>query len=139
MKITRRQLRRLIKETIARGGDDPIEKGIGSDYNDLYQIEVDDKGIVSVAVRAPVNTVMGNQELLSFMAKFELDFDKEVPFMTKAQEPSMKPEFTLEADDHTRVYFDLPEEDSEYDYDDYDEESSEEYYDERLGDYYSRR
>jgi len=124
MKITRRQLRRLIKEAIAQGGDDPIEKGIGSDYRDLYQIEVDDKGIVSVAVRDSVNTVMSNEELLSFMAKFDLELAKEEPFRVKAQEPPMRPEFTLEADDHTRVYFEDSDEDLEAGFDDYDEEPS---------------
>jgi len=154
MKITRKQLRRLINEavnsieseaapipedlvikvkTLISTGEQENNNMAGflieSFYTDLYQIEISEGDFISVAVKAPVDSVMENKDLSDFMMRFNLNLDSELPFTTKAQEPPMKPEFTLEDDLHTRVYFELPEEDLEVDFD-YDEESSEEYYDE---------
>jgi len=93
-------------------------------YNNLYQIEIVEGDIISVAVRNPKEFVLMDPELLDFMRSFNLKIDNEMPPRSGSEEPPMIPEATLEDPNHTRVYFDFPEY-SEDDYDPYDEESSE--------------
>ena len=162
MKITRRQLRRLIIESIRSVEEgspmispEMVEKIkilidtkdkenetmaaslIEPFYNNLYQIEIVEGDIVSVGVRNPKEYVLMDTDLIDFMRSFNLKIDNEMPPRSGSEEPPMIPEATLEDPNHTRVYFDFPE-DSEDDYDPYDEESSDNggYYDEDLGDYY---
>ena len=162
MKITRRQLRRLIIESIRSVEEglpmippEMVEKIksliatkdeeneamaaslIEPFYNNLYQIEIVEGDIVSVGVRNPKEYVLMDTDLIDFMRSFNLKIDNEMPPSSGSEEPPMIPEATLEDPNHTRVYFDFPE-DLEDDYDPYDEESSDDdgYYDEDLGDYY---
>ena len=169
MKITRRQLRRLIKESIRSveegspmippemvekikiliASKDEENEAMAASliepfYNNLYQIEIDEGDIISVGVRNPKEFVLMDMDtdLTDFTRTFDLKIDHDkMPPRSGSEEPPMIPEATLEDPNHTRVYFDFPE-DSEDEYDSYDEESSEEsseeYYDEILGDYYPR-
>ncbi len=165
MKITRKQLKKIITEAINsieseiisipqtlmpkikalintskddQDSADQIANLIESFYDDLYQLEIDEGDLISVAVKSPIAEVMSNTDLLSFIQAFNLKVDPVMPVSVRSQESKdMRPEYTLASDDHSRVHFELPvsdfEEAPEYDYDDTS------YYDERLGDYYSRR
>ena len=153
MKITRRQLRRLIKEAIdpnivpkimmlINSGDQENQNMaaelIESYYEDLYQLSIIEGDFISVAVKAPKETVSMNEDLNDLMTKFNLEFDEFMPPTTLETEvANVKDEYKLQSPDHCRVHFKY---DDEADYDDgsYDEESSDDgsYYDEDLGDYY---
>ena len=148
MKITRRQLRRLIRESIQpfeevsspipsemveklkilmATKDEENEAMVASliepFYNNLYQIEIVEGDIISVGVRNTKESVLMDTDLIDFMRSFDLKIDNEMPPRSGSEEPPMIPEATLEDPNHTRVYFDFPE-DPEDDYDSYDEESS---------------
>lgn len=149
MKLTRRQLRRLIIESIRSVEEgspmispEMVEKIkilmatkdkenevmaaslIEPFYNNLYQIEIVEGDIVSVGVRNSKEYVLMDTDLIDFMRSFNLKIDNEMPPRSGSEEPPMIPEATLEDPNHTRVYFDFPE-DSDEDFDSYDEESSE--------------
>ena len=153
MKITRRKLRRLIKEAIDPNIIPKIMTLINSEnqedqnmaaalieayYEDLYQLSIIEGDFISVAVKAPKETVSMNEDLNDLMTKFNLEFDEFMPHTTlETEAANVKDEYKLQSPDHCRVHFKY---DDETDYDDgsYDEESSENggYYDEDLGDYY---
>ena len=156
MKITRRKLRRLIKEAIDPNAIPEITVLINSDnqedqnmaaaliesyYEDLYQLSIIQGDFISVAVKAPKETVWPestNEDLNDLMTKFNLEFNQYwAPTTLETETANLKDEYKLQSPDHCRVHFKY---DDEADYDDgsYDEESSEDggYYDEDLGDYY---
>lgn len=152
MKITRRKLRRLIRESIrsVEEGSSPIlpemvEKLkaliatkdaaneamaaslIESFYNDLYQIEIDKGDFISVAVRATKDNVLENPDLLDLMKNFNLEDNEKMPPSAIGDAPEaadVKDEYRLQSPDHSRVHFKY---DDEADYDDGsdDEEPSE--------------
>ena len=156
MKITRRKLRRLIKEAIDPNSIPKIMMLINSDnqedqnmaaaliesyYEDLYQLSIIEGDFISVAVKAPKETVSMNADLNDLMTKFNLEFDEFMPHTTlETETANVKDEYKLQSPDHCRVHFKY---DDEADYDDssYDGESSENggfggNFDEDLGDYY---
>ena len=153
MKITRRKLRRLIKEAIDPNSIPKIMMLINSDnqedqnmaaalietyYEDLYQLSIIEGDFISVAVKAPKETGSMNEDLNDLMTKFNLEFDEFMPPTTlETETANVKDEYKLQSPDHCRVHFKYDEE-ADYDDGSYDEESSGDgdYYDEDLGDYY---
>jgi hypothetical protein len=141
MKITRRQLRRLIKESMIRSIEEGLPmippeeveeiksliatknkeneamaaRSIEQFYNNLYQIEIDKGDIISVGVRNPKEFVLMGEDtdLIDFMRSFDLKIDNEMPPRSGSEESPMIPEATLEDPNHTRVYFDFPEDPDE--------------------------
>ena len=114
---------------------DQVASLIESFYDDLYQLEIDEGDLISVAVKSPITEVMSNPDLLSLIQAFNLKVDPAMPVSIRSQESKhRRPEYTLASDDHSRVHFELPasdfEEVPEYDYDDTS------YYDDVTGDYY---
>ena len=154
MKITRRKLRRLIRESIRSVEEgspmippEMVEKIkiliasknkeneamaaslIEPFYNNLYQIEIDEGDIISVGVRNPKEFVLMDMDtdLTDFTRTFDLKIDNKMPPRSGSEEPPMIPEATLEDPNHTRVHFDSPEDLEPEDEDDsYDEDSYEE-------------
>lgn len=153
MKITRRQLRRLIKEAIdpnivpkimmlINSGDQENQNMaaelIESYYEDLYQLSIIEGDFISVAVKVPKETVSMNEDLNDLMTKFNLEFNQYwAPTTLETETANLKDEYKLQSPDHCRVHFKYDDE-ADYDDDSYDEESSDYggYYDEDLGDYY---
>ena len=165
MKITRRKLRRLIRESIQsfEAGLSPIPPEmveklkaliatkdeaneamaaslIESFYNDLYQLSIIEGDFISVAVEATKDKALDNPDVLDLKRNFNLEFDKEMPPSALGDAPEavdVKDEYKLQSPDHCRVHFKYDDE-SDYDDGSYEEESSEGggYYDEYLGDYY---
>ena len=161
MKITRRKLRRLIRESIrsVEEGSSPIlpemveelktliatneamaASLIESFYNDLYQLSIIEGDFISVAVRATKDNVLENPDLLDLMKNFNLEDNKEMPpaaIGDASEAADVKDEYRLQSPDHSRVHFKY---DDEADYDDgsYDEEPSEDdvIYDPEAGDFY---
>ena len=147
MKITRRQLRRLIRESIGSIEEEsPIISPemvaklkaliatkdeaneamaaslIESFYNDLYQLSIIEGDFISVAVKVPKETADMNEDLNDLMTKFNLEFDEFMPHTTlETETANVKDEYKLQSPDHCRVHFKY---DDEADYDDgsYDKE-----------------
>jgi hypothetical protein len=152
MKITKRQLRRLIRESIQsfEVGLSPISPEmveklkaliatkdeaneamaaslIESFYNDLYQLSIIEGDFISVAVRSTKDNVLENPDLLDLKRTFNLEFDEKMPpaaIGDPSEVADVKDEYKLQSPDHSRVHFKY---DDEADYDDgsYGEEPSE--------------
>ena len=152
MKITKRQLRRLIRESIqsAEEGLSPIPPKeveklkaliatkdeaneamaaslIESFYKYLYQLTIIKGDFISVAVRATKDKALENPNVLDLKRTFNLEFDEGMPpaaIGDPSEVADVKDEYKLQSPDHSRVHFKY---DDEADYDDgsYGEEPSE--------------
>jgi hypothetical protein len=163
MKITRRKLRRLIRESIRSVEEESslilpemVEKLkalistkdaaneamaaslIESFYNDLYQLSIIEGDFISVAVRATKDNVLENPDLLDLMKNFNLEDDEKMPpaaIGDASEAADVKDEYRLQSPDHSRVYFKYEDEDDMSS--DEDSESEDDvFYDPEAGDFY---